>query len=138
MDTSFSKTLHEVGLRVTKPRLSVLHELTQHPHSTADDVRRGVTERLGRVSTQAIYDVLHALTEKGILRKIEPAGSVPLYEVSNHDNHHHLVCRHCRTVIDIDCVVGYAPCLTPSNDHGFVLDEAEVTFWGVCPKCQEQ
>ncbi|MDP9800980.1 Fur family ferric uptake transcriptional regulator [Arcanobacterium wilhelmae] len=138
MDTLFSDALHEAGLRVTKPRLSVLHELTEHPHSTADDVRRGVTARLGRVSTQAIYDVLHALTEKGILRRIEPAGSVPLYEVSNHDNHHHLVCRGCATVIDIDCAVGYAPCLTPSDDHGFVLDEAEVTFWGYCPDCQAE
>lgn len=138
MHEEFPEKLRQAGLRVTKPRLSVLEELESNPHSTADSVRRGVTERLGSVSTQAIYDVLHALTEKGLLRMVEPAGSLPLYELANHDNHHHLVCRQCQKIIDIDCVIGSAPCLKPSDDHGFVLDEAEVTFWGLCSDCHEK
>lgn len=137
MTQDFTQQLRHAGLRVTKPRLSVLEELHENPHSTADSVRQGVTSRLGSVSTQAVYDVLHALTEKGILRVVEPAGSVPMYELSNHDNHHHLVCRDCATVIDIECVVGEAPCLTPNDPHGFDIDEAEVTFWGYCPDCQK-
>lgn len=138
METSFEKSLRQVGLRVTRPRISVLEELLENPHSSADNVRKGVTRRLGSVSTQAIYDVLHALTEKGLLREIEPHGSVPRYEIARHDNHHHLVCRKCRAIFDIPCAVGSAPCLTPSDDHGFVLDEAEVTFWGLCPDCQDK
>lgn len=122
---------------MTRPRLSVLEELKSRPHSTADAVRQGVIDRLGSVSTQAIYDVLHTLTEKRLLREIEPHGSVPLYELARHDNHHHLVCRACRMIVDIPCVVGSAPCLEPSDPHGFVLDEAEVTFWGYCPECQK-
>lgn len=137
MDETFEQRLRQVGLRVTRPRLSVLEELAEHPHSSADLVRQGVTRRLGSVSTQAIYDVLHALTEKGLLREIEPHGSVPRYEIARHDNHHHLVCRECRQIVDIPCVVGSAPCLTPSDDHSFVIDEAEVTFWGYCPDCQK-
>ena len=135
MNYGFPQKLREAGLRVTKPRLSVLEVVAEHPHVSPENVRIGVTDRLGSVSTQAIYDVLHTLTEKGLLRRIEPAGSLPLYELSNHDNHHHLVCRECARIIDIPCVLGSAPCLEPSDDHGFVLDEAEVTFWGVCPDC---
>ncbi|WP_406712278.1 Fur family transcriptional regulator [Trueperella pyogenes] len=136
MDTSFEELLRTTGLRVTRPRLAVLEELQARPHSTADAVRQGVTARLGSVSTQAIYDVLHVLTEKQLLREIEPHGSVPLYELARHDNHHHLVCRACRTIVDIPCVVGSAPCLEPCDSHGFLIDEAEVTFWGLCPQCQ--
>lgn len=137
MDTNFEDQLREAGLRVTRPRLSVLEELEAHPHSTADSVRQGVTTRLGSVSTQAIYDVLHVLTDKKILREIEPHGSVPLYEIARHDNHHHLVCRACRKVVDIPCVVGSAPCLEPSDAHEFAIDEAEVIFWGYCPQCEQ-
>lgn len=137
MGSPFEDQLREVGLRVTRPRISVLEELEEHPHSSADDVRQGVTRRLGSVSTQAIYDVLHILTEKRLLREVEPHGSVPLYELARHDNHHHLVCRSCRSIVNIPCVVGSAPCLTPSDDHGYLLDEAEVTFWGFCPACRE-
>lgn len=132
----FSENLRKAGLRVTKPRLSVLEELMANPHSTADSVRRGVVERIGSVSTQAIYDVLHTLTNNGLLRMIEPAGSVPRYELANHDNHHHLVCRDCHTIVNIPCVVGQPPCLLPAEDHGYTVDEAEVTFWGICPECQ--
>ena len=129
METPFEDQLRDVGLRVTRPRISVLEELEENPHSSADQV--------SQVSTQAIYDVLHVLTEKRLLREVEPHGSVPLYELARHDNHHHLVCRSCKTIVNIPCVIGSAPCLTPSNDHGFALDEAEVTFWGYCPKCSE-
>lgn len=138
MNTDFQGQLRDAGLRVTKPRVSVLEEVQTNPHATAEEIRVGVTKRLGSVSTQAVYDVLHTLTEKGLLREVEPAGSVALYELANHDNHHHLVCRDCRKLIDIPCVVGSAPCLEPSDDHGFVLDEAEVTFWGLCPDCQKK
>ncbi|MFY9262749.1 MAG: Fur family transcriptional regulator [Arcanobacterium sp.] len=123
---------------MTKPRLAVLEELLDNPHSTADSVRRGVTKRIGSVSTQAVYDVLHALTAKGLLRMIEPAGSVPLYELTDHDNHHHLVCRSCRIVINVPCIVGDPPCMLPYDDHGFNLDEAEVAFWGYCADCDAE
>ncbi|VEI13375.1 Fur family transcriptional regulator [Trueperella bialowiezensis] len=136
MERPFKDQLRDVGLRVTRPRLSVLEELSENPHSSADQVRKGVTRRLGSVSTQAIYDVLHALTEKRLLREIEPHGSVPLYELARPDNHHHLVCRSCRKIVNIPCVIGAAPCLTPDDDHGFTIDEAEVVFWGFCPDCE--
>lgn len=131
----FSALLRAAQLRVTKPRLAVLEELAKHPHQSPEALRAAATKRLGAVSVQAIYDVVHTLTAKGILRMVIPAGSLPLFEISHHDNHHHLVCRSCRMVIDIPCVVGEAPCLEPSDDHGFILDEAEVTFWGLCPQC---
>lgn len=134
--SDFPELLRSANLRVTKPRLAVLEQLTRSPHTTADAVRAGVTEALGSVSTQAIYDVLHTLTNKGLLRMIEPAGSLPRYEIARHDNHHHLVCRRCQRVVDIPCVIGEAPCLEPDDDHGFLIDEAEVTFWGLCPECQ--
>lgn len=137
METPFKDQLRSVGLRVTRPRVSVLEELAEHPHSSADQVRIGVTRRLGSVSTQAVYDVLHTLTEKRLLREIEPHGSVPLYELAHSDNHHHLLCRACRMVVDVPCVIGSAPCLEPSDDHGFLIDEAEVVFWGLCPDCAE-
>lgn len=135
MHIDFVHILHNAQLKATKPRLAVLEALEHTPHQSAESVRIGVTHKLGKVSTQAIYDVLHTLTNKGIVRMIEPAGTVPLYEISHHDNHHHLVCRSCLKVIDIPCVLGSAPCLHPSDAHGFLLDEAEVTFWGVCPQC---
>ena len=128
--------LRDAGLRVTAPRLAVLDLLDGYPHSTADFVAAGVRERLGGVSTQTVYDVLRVCAERGLLRRIEPAGSAVRYERRTGDNHHHLVCRSCGEVHDIDCVVGVAPCLQPDADHGFMIDEAEVTFWGLCPQCR--
>ncbi|MDD7505680.1 MAG: Fur family transcriptional regulator [Actinomycetaceae bacterium] len=138
MNQDFRDQLRKAGLRATKPRLAVLEELQMHPHASADVVRRAVTERLGAVSTQAIYDVLHTLTDKGLLHSVEPAGSVALYELSSNDNHHHLVCRNCAKVVDIPCAIGEAPCFSPDDDHGFLIDEAEVIFWGICPECAAQ
>jgi Fur family transcriptional regulator, stress-responsive regulator len=128
--------LRSVGLRVTAPRVAVLNMVADHPHSDADEVAAHVRNELGSVSTQAVYDVLRACVGAGLLRRIEPAGSPARFETRTGDNHHHLVCRRCGTVVDVDCVVGSAPCLTPSESGGFVVDEAEVTFWGVCPGCR--
>jgi Fur family ferric uptake transcriptional regulator len=123
-------------LRLTAPRLAVLSELRAGQHLTADQVAAGVRDRVGAISTQAVYDVLGALTGAGLLRRIEPAGSPTRYETRVGDNHHHVVCRRCGAIADIDCVVGAPPCLAPSNAAGFVVDEAEITFWGTCPRCQ--
>lgn len=133
--TAHADLLREAGLRVTAPRLAVLAEVAAAPHADADTVRARVRERLGSVSTQAIYDVLNALTEVGLLRRIEPAGSPGRYELARADNHHHLVCRECGDVVDVACAVGAAPCLHASEDHGFAIDTAEVIYWGTCPSC---
>lgn len=129
--------LRAAGLRVTAPRVAVLGAVAAHPHSDADEIAVAVRSELGSVSTQAVYDVLKACVGAGLLRRIEPAGSPTRYETRIGDNHHHLVCRNCGAVTDIDCVVGAVPCLVPSDDHGFAVDEAEVTFWGLCPDCRE-
>lgn len=129
--------LRASGLRVTAPRLAVLSALETAPHSTADDVASRVREALGSVSTQAIYDVLRAFVTAGLVRRIEPAGSPARYETRIGDNHHHLVCRGCGRVADVDCAVGAVPCLDPSHvDDGFTVDEAEVVFWGTCADCR--
>lgn len=128
--------LRAAGLRVTAPRQAVLGVLSEHPHSTADSVAAAVRVRLGSVSTQAVYDVLAACVDAGLVRRIEPAGSAARYETRTGDNHHHVVCRTCGDTADVDCVVGEAPCLHPSTAEGFVIDEAEVVFWGTCPACQ--
>ena len=133
---ALGRQLRDAGMRVTAPRLAVLEVLAAHPHSTADFVARGVREQLGGVSKQTVYDVLRSCTESGLLRSIEPAGSAVRYETRTADNHHHLVCRTCGEIVDIDCVVGQAPCLVPDDDHGYAIDEAEVTFWGQCPRCR--
>jgi Fe2+ or Zn2+ uptake regulation protein len=131
--------LRGAGLRVTGPRLAVLAILAERAHVDVETVRSAAVERLGGVSTQAVYDVLHAFTEAGLVRRIEPAGYPALFETRTADNHHHIVCRGCGTVADIDCVVGAAPCLEPSSTPpGFLVDEAEVTFWGVCTSCQSK
>ncbi|MFC8600627.1 Fur family transcriptional regulator [Isoptericola sp. NPDC057191] len=127
--------LREHGLRVTGSRLAVLRALSEHQHATADDVVRAVRADLGSVSVQAVYDCLHALTSAGLLRRMEPAGHPARYERRTGDNHHHVVCRSCGAVADVDCTVGHAPCLTPSATSGFAVDLAEVTFWGLCPAC---
>jgi Fur family transcriptional regulator, stress-responsive regulator len=128
--------LRGAGLRVTAPRVAVLKVLAAHPHSTADDIIAHVRDALGSVSTQAVYDVLRACVGAGLVRRIEPAGSSALYETRAGDNHHHLVCRACGAVTDVDCIVGDAPCLDPSDLAGFDVDEAEVVFWGTCANCR--
>src|SRR5690348_8731021 len=137
MAMSGEDLLRERGLRVTRPRLAVLEILSSNPgHLDVDEIAAKVRERLASVSTQAVYDVLGALARAGLARRIEPAGSPARYEARTGDNHHHVVCRACGTIADIDCVVGRAPCLDPDNAIGYEVDEAEVTFWGLCPACQ--
>jgi len=125
------------GLRVTRPRLAVLDVLAEGPgHLDVDAIAVRVRQRLDSVSTQAVYDVLAVLSRAGLARRIEPAGSPARFESRAGDNHHHVVCRACGTIEDVDCVVGAAPCLDPSLAHGYDVDEAEITFWGLCPACQ--
>ncbi|MFD3444077.1 Fur family transcriptional regulator [Microbacteriaceae bacterium 4G12] len=138
--TSGSATrLRSAGIRVTKPRIAVLDVLEEarprHEHLSAATVEERVRARIGAISTQGVYDCLEALEAAHLLRTLEPAGQPALYESRVNDNHHHLVCRSCNLVTDIDCVVGESACLTPSSTNGFVVDEAEVTFWGLCPSC---
>jgi Fur family ferric uptake transcriptional regulator len=128
--------LRAAGLRVTSARLAILQVVAAGGHPGADEIARGVRDRIGHVSTQAVYEALNALTAAGLVRRIEPAGSPARYEGRIGDNHHHIVCRRCGTVSDVDCVIGHAPCLEPAALAGFVIDEAEVTFWGLCSRCQ--
>jgi len=130
--------LRATGLRVTRPRVAVLDVLTQGGHLEVEEISRQVRERLDSVSTQAVYDVLGALSRAGLARRIEPAGSPARFEARVGDNHHHIVCRSCGTIEDVDCAVGERPCLDPGNEHGFEVDEAEITFWGLCPACQRE
>lgn len=132
---AFAALLRGAGLRVTAPRLAVLSALDEHPHADTETVARSVRHKLGSVSPQAVYNVLAALADAGLVRRIEPAFSPARYELRVGDNHHHLVCRRCLAAVDVDCIVGRRPCLTPVDAHGFAVDEAEVTFWGVCPQC---
>ena len=133
--TDVENALRGAALRVTRPRVSVLTALYAHPHADTDTVIRAVRDDLGDVSHQAVYDVLRALTGAGLIRRIEPSGSVARYESRVGDNHHHVVCRSCGSIADVDCAVGDTPCLIASDDHGFTIDEAEVTYWGLCPTC---
>ncbi|MFC0004750.1 Fur family transcriptional regulator [Micromonospora siamensis] len=134
--SSGEELLRSRGLRVTRPRLAVLDVLAGGGHLEVEEITRQVRERLDSVSTQAVYDVLGALSRAGLSRRIEPAGSPARYEARAGDNHHHVVCRSCGEIADVDCAVGAAPCLDPSSADGFEVDEAEVTFWGLCPGCQ--
>lgn len=127
--------LRGVTLRVTRPRVAVLSAVHDHPHADTDSIIGVVRADLGEVSHQAVYDVLRALTSAGLVRRIQPPGSVARYEARIGDNHHHVVCRSCGAIADVDCAVGAAPCLAPSVDHGFVIDEAEVVYRGLCPSC---
>jgi Fur family ferric uptake transcriptional regulator len=131
-----TELLRAAGLRVTRPRLAVLDVLRDGGHLDVDEIATRARTRLDSVSTQAVYDVLGALSRAGLARRIEPAGSPARYEARVNDNHHHVVCRGCGIIADVDCAVGDAPCLDPNNARGFVVDEAEVTFWGLCPDCQ--
>lgn len=133
---SSRERLRAAGLRATAPRTAVLDWLSNNPHSTAEQVAGAVRQDLGSVSTQAVYDVLHACTAAGLLRRIEPAGHPARFESRTADNHHHLVCRGCGRTEDVDCVQGSAPCLTPSSTSGYSIDEAEIVFWGQCPDCK--
>jgi len=127
--------LRGAALRVTRPRVAVLAAVHDHPHADTSSIIGHVRAGLGEVSHQAVYDVLAALTDAGLVRRIDPPGSVARYESRVGDNHHHLVCRSCGSIADVDCAVGTAPCLTASDDHGYALDEAEVIYWGLCPTC---
>jgi Fur family transcriptional regulator, stress-responsive regulator len=127
--------LRGVGLRVTAARVALLETVRAGDHLGIEAIASGVRDRIGRVSVQAVYDALRALTAAGLLRRIEPAGSSPRFERRVGDNHHHVVCRSCGVVADVDCAVGEAPCLTAADDHGFSIDEADVVYWGLCPGC---
>jgi Fur family ferric uptake transcriptional regulator len=127
--------LRDAALRVTRPRMSVLAAVHAHPHADTGSLVDVVRDDLGTVSQQAVYDVLDALTRAGLVRRIHPPGSVARYESRVGDNHHHVVCRSCGVIADVDCAVGSAPCLTASDHHGFAIDEAEVIYWGVCQRC---
>jgi Fur family transcriptional regulator, stress-responsive regulator len=137
--SDYAEQLRMADLRVTRPRVAVLEAVHEHPHADTETIFGSVRFSLPDVSRQAVYDVLHALTEVGLVRRIQPSGSVARYESRVGDNHHHVVCRSCGAIADVDCAVGEAPCLTPSDDsgslEGFVLDEAEVIYWGLCSNC---
>ena len=127
--------LRRHGLQVTAQRLAVLRAVSQGPHGTTDEVYQAVRAEIGAVSRQAVYDALATFTDEGLLRRIEPAGSPARYETRIGDNHHHLICRTCDRMVDVDCAVGAAPCLTAAESYGFEIDEAEVIYWGRCPEC---
>ncbi|HEY8532530.1 MAG TPA: Fur family transcriptional regulator [Micromonospora sp.] len=131
----FAQLLRGAALRVTRPRVAVLNAIHAYPHADAQTLIDAVRRDLPDVSHQAVYDCLHALTAAGLVRRIQPAGSAARYELRVGDNHHHVVCRSCGRIADVDCAVGEAPCLTASDDHGFAIDEAEVVYWGLCPEC---
>jgi Fe2+ or Zn2+ uptake regulation protein len=130
-----AEELRGAGLRVTAARVALLEIVRAGDHLGVEAITSGVRDRIGHISLQAVYDALHALTAAGLLRRIEPAGGQPRFERRVGDNHHHIVCRSCGAVADVDCAVGEAPCLTASDDHGFSIDEAEVIYWGLCPDC---
>ncbi len=127
--------LRGASLRVTRPRVAVLAAVHEHPHADTNSIIGLVREDLGEVSLQAVYDVLRALTDAGLVRRLHPPGSVARYESRVGDNHHHLVCRSCGAIVDVDCAVGAAPCLTAADPHGYAIVEAEVIYWGLCPGC---
>jgi Fur family ferric uptake transcriptional regulator len=127
--------LRRHGVQVTAQRLAVLRALSERPHSTAADIDAAVRTEIGAISLQSVYDTLGTLAEKGIIRRIQPAGSATRYEDRVGDNHHHLICRTCGRMVDADCAVGYTPCLTAPEDSGYEIEEAEVIYWGRCPEC---
>jgi Fur family ferric uptake transcriptional regulator len=133
--TDLEHMLREAGLRVTRPRTAVLNAVHEHPHADTESLITVCRRDLGEVSHQAVYDVLRALTGARLVRRIQPSGSVARYEARVGDNHHHVICRGCGAIADVDCAVGDAPCLHASDDHGFAIDEAEVVYWGTCPPC---
>lgn len=134
--TDAAALLREQGLKVTVQRLAVLRAVVGHPHRTADDIVDVVVADIGAISRRAVYDAVGVLADVGLLRRIQPAGSAARYEDRVGDNHHHLICRTCGAMVDIDCAAGATPCLTAADDAGYVIDEAEVIYWGRCPTCQ--
>jgi Fe2+ or Zn2+ uptake regulation protein len=138
MDDDAADLLRRHGLQVTAQRLAVLAAVSARPHATADDVATAVRAEIGVISRQAVYDALAVLADKGLIRRIQPAGSPARYEDRTGDNHHHLICRACGRMVDVDCAVGVAPCLTPADASGYEIDEAEVIYWGRCPECLAQ
>lgn len=135
--TDPAELLREHGVQVTAQRLAVMRAVSSRPHATADDIEEIVRSEIGAISRQAVYDALGTLTDKGLIRRIQPARSPARYEDRIDDNHHHLVCRSCGKTVDVDCAVGQRPCLQASDDHGFILEEAEIVYWGHCPDCRE-
>jgi Fur family transcriptional regulator, stress-responsive regulator len=133
--TDYAALLRRNGLQVTAQRLAILRAVAARPHLTADDAYQVVGEEMGAISRQAVYDALAVFTERGLIRRIQPAGSPARYEDRVGDNHHHVICRTCHRMVDVDCAVGAAPCLTASDASGFEIDEAEVVYWGRCPEC---
>ncbi|KQW52560.1 Fur family transcriptional regulator [Nocardioides sp. Root1257] len=133
--TELQDVLRGAELRVTRPRVAVLGAVHAHPHADTESIIGAVRRELPDVSHQAVYDSLHTLTAAGLVRRIQPSGSVARYESRVDDNHHHVVCRSCGAIADVDCAVGHTPCLTASDDSGFTIDEAEVVYWGLCPTC---
>ena len=133
--TELQAVLRGAELRVTRPRVAVLGAVHAHPHADTESIIGAVRRELPDVSHQAVYDSLHTLTAAGLVRRIQPSGSVARYESRVDDNHHHVVCRSCGAIADVDCAVGHTPCLTASDDSGFTIDEAEVVYWGLCPTC---
>jgi Fur family ferric uptake transcriptional regulator len=131
-----SEVLKEHGVHVTAQRLAVMKVVANVPHSTAEDIVDAARAEIGAISRQSVYDTLNTFVEKGLVRRIQPIGSPALYEGRVGDNHHHLICRECGCVVDVDCSVGAMPCLQAANDNGFEIDEAEVAYWGRCPECQ--
>jgi len=131
----FQQLLRSAALRVTRPRVAVLSAVHEHPHADTESILGAVRRELPEVSHQAVYDSLHTLTAVGLVRRIQPSGSVARYESRVGDNHHHVVCRSCSAISDVDCATGEAPCLEASDSHGFTIDEAEVIYWGLCPSC---
>ena len=136
MTGSVEQLLRDNGVQVTAQRLALMDAVAAHPHATADDIAEAVRESLGSISKQAVYDALGVLADKNLIRRIQPAGSAARYEDRVGDNHHHLICRGCGLMFDVDCAVGSRPCLVASDDHGFEIDEAEVIYWGRCSGCK--
>ena len=138
VDDGVDQLLRQHGVQVTTPRLALLKAVSSRPHATADQLTVDVRAKIGSISRQAVYDSLGVLADKNLIRRIQPAGSSARYEDRVDDNHHHLICRGCDTMFDIDCTVGAAPCLTADDDHGFEINEAEVIYWGHCPSCRNR
>ncbi len=136
MPEAVRQRLRDHGVQVTAQRLAIMRAVAARPHATADDLADDVRTLIGSISRQAVYDSLGVLVDKGLVRRIQPAGSAARYEARVGDNHHHLICRGCGATVDIDCAVGEVPCLTADDDHDFAIDEAEVIYWGHCPSCQ--
>ena len=138
MPTDSAALFRERGIQVTAQRLAVLRAVSGQPHITADAVAEVVRAEIGAISLQSVYDALGLLVAEGLIRRIQPSGSAARFEDRVGDNHHHLICRSCGRVVDVDCAVGAAPCLTAIDDRGYEIDEAEVAYWGRCPDCLEQ